>query len=466
MRYLNLLVLTLCALAASTSAQASELELEWDPVRNTVSGAIDLVGTANIPEQMWFFAEAAPYAAGVENVVWTPVTSPQFAPVVDGVLGTWNTVVLTDGFYQLRLHAVNGEQESFHYLLAPIAVNNDGDTINTEPVQVIEQPLSDPAQDMVPAPMVNNRLPIPVGGHVLHFGEAAIEAMRSAGMTWVKKQVHYGISDGKELIDQAHALGLKVLLGAVGDKNRLAADFDGYVAEFAKYAAFLAELGADAIEVWNEPNIDREWPRGQVHGANYVRLLQAAYHAIKAVNPDTLVISGAPAPTGFFAGCGLGGCDDDVFMLQMAVAGAADYADCIGVHYNEGVVPPTWQGGDPRQDDYPTRFLPLMLQRVAWPFRNADIPMCMTEMGYLSPEGYGPLPPGFEWGASTSVAEQAEWLSQAILISSDYQPMPVELAIVWNIDFDHYDADPQAGFAIIRPDGSCPACDAIARLQR
>ena len=32
----------------------------------------------------------------------------------------------------------------------------------------------------------------------------------------------------------------------------------------------------------------------------------------------------------------------------MAQAGAADYADCIGVHYNEGIVPPTATGGDPR----------------------------------------------------------------------------------------------------------------------
>jgi hypothetical protein len=38
--------------------------------------------------------------------------------------------------------------------------------------------------------------------------------------------------------------------------------------------------------------------------------------------------------------------------------------------------------------------------------------------------------------------------------------------IIFNVDFDRYDAeDPQAGFAIIRPDGSCPACDQIATLR-
>ena len=58
----------------------------------------------------------------------------------------------------------------------------------------------------------------------------------------------------------------------------------------------------------------------------------------------------------------------------MANAGVAQYADCIGAHYNEGVIPPSRQGGDPRKDEYPTRFLPLMLQRVAFPFRTSIFP--------------------------------------------------------------------------------------------
>ena len=458
MRHLFLLIAMLMVLMAVAGAQTDELMLEWDPVYNTVRGSVELRGTANIPDQQWFFVEAAPYIAGAD-ANWTPIVSFQMTPVVDGALGTWNTSVLNDGFYQVRLHAVNSAQESLYYVLAPIAVNNDGDTINTEPVQVV-------GAQAAPVAYIENRLPLPVGGHIKTFSEEAQAAMETAGMTWVKKQVHYGLSDGKDLIEAAHAKGYKVLLGALGDKDQLAADFDGYVAKFAEYVAYLAELGADAIEVWNEPNIDREWPRGQINGANYVRMLEAAYKAIKAVNPDTLVISGAPSPTGFFGGgCGFGGCDDHVYMAQMANAGAANYADCIGAHYNEGILPPTAQGGDPR-GEYQTRYLILMLRRVAWPFRNADIPMCMTEIGYLSPEGYGPLPAGFAWASTTSVSEQAAWLAEALLIMSNYEEMPVELAVVWNIDFDTYDADPQAGYAIIRRDGSCPACETIAQLQR
>lgn len=470
MRYLTLLLLTVSICVGAASTQPSELMLEWDPVRNTVTGSVDLVGTANIPDQMWYFAEAAPYAPGTESNAWAPITSPQFSPVVDGALGTWNTAILTDGFYQLRLHAVNGAQESFHYALAPIAVNNDGDIINTEPVQVIAQPEADPAHGMAPAPTVDNRLPIPVGGHVAHFGEAAIEAMQSAGMTWVKWQIPYfdgvDLSVARDRINRSHEAGFLVLLSITGEKPELADGGDAYLDDYAAFLGDVAELGVDAIEVWNEMNLDREWPTGQIDPKRYAVMLQKAYTEIKAANPDTMVITGALAPTGAEGAFGLASVwNDDRYYAGMANAGVADYADCIGVHYNEGILPPTSQGGDPR-GEYPTRYLPLMLGRVAWPFNYADIPMCMTEMGYLSPEGYGPLPRGFEWGATTSVAEQAAWLSQAILISSNYQRMPVEMVIVWNIDFDIYDADPQGGFAIIRPDGSCPACGAIAALQR
>ena len=74
------------------------------------------------------------------------------------------------------------------------------------------------------------------------------------------------------------------------------------------------------------------------------------------------------------------------------------------------------------------------------------------------------LPSGFAWGANTSVAEQAEWLRDAIEIAAT--TANVDLIIVFDVNFTRFiDGDPQGGFAIIRPDGSCPACDAIAQLR-
>jgi hypothetical protein len=39
--------------------------------------------------------------------------------------------------------------------------------------------------------------------------------------------------------------------------------------------------------------------------------------------------------------------------------------------------------------------------------------------------------------------------------------------IVWNVDFDVYRYDdPMAGYAIRRPDGSCPACATLVEAMR
>ena len=298
-----------------------------------------------------------------------------------------------------------------------------------------------------------------LGGHVAGFDGGAINAMRSAGMSWVKKQVTHGISDGAGIIPAAHAQGFKVLLGALGSKDRLRDNFDAYVAEFAQYVAFLASQGADAIEVWNEPNIQREWPHGQISGDRYVRLLAAAYNAIKAANPATLVISGAPSPTGFFqTGCAAEGCNDDVFVRQMAAAGAANYLDCVGVHYNAGITPPNATSGAPvGSSGHYSWYLPSMMNvyRGAFPGK----PLCFTELGYLTGEGIGQLPGGFSWASGNTLQNQIDWLAGAVHVTrgSGY----VNMLIVWNVNFTAGGADPQAAYAIIRPGGGCPACGSL-----
>jgi hypothetical protein len=103
-----------------------------------------------------------------------------------------------------------------------------------------------------------------------------------------------------------------------------------------------------------------------------------------------------------------------------------------------------------------------MLNRAIGPFGGKQA--CFTELGYLSPEGYGTLPGAFAWAQNTSVAEQATWLAEAAVLAA--QSGRVRLMIVFNVDFSTYGADPQAGYAIIRPDGTCPACDTLASVLR
>lgn len=314
------------------------------------------------------------------------------------------------------------------------------------------------ADPNLPAPVAGSAVAggFEVGGQVTGLYPNTREALNQARMKWVKMQLQVG-QNASGLISEAHAAGYKILFSVIGDKNQVMNS--GYQDTYASYVAGLAQAGADGIEIWNEMNIDREWPAGQINGSNYVPLLAKAYNAIKSVNPNTLVISGALAPTGFFgaAGCTAQGCNDDVYTQQMAAAGAGQYADCIGVHYNEGIVSPTQSSGDPR-DNYPTRYYGTMINRAIAPFGGKQA--CITELGYLSPDGLGTLPGAFGWASGTSVAEQATWLAEAAVLSA--QSGRVRLMIVFNVDFTVWGADPQAGYAMIRPDGSCPACTALA----
>ena len=306
-----------------------------------------------------------------------------------------------------------------------------------------------------------------LGGHVLELNSGTVNAMRSAGMSWVKKQFRYTLGQDASavagLISEARANGFKILLGVVGNTTQMG-NFDDYINQYAQFVAGVAAQGADAIEVWNEPNIDREWPAGQINGGNYTRLLAAAFNAIKGANPNVLVISGAPAPTGFFgaAGCTAQGCNDDVFMQQMATAGAGQYMDCVGLHYNEGIIPPSQQSGDPR-GGYPSYYFNSMLARGYNPFGGKSV--CWTELGYLTPEGFGdPLPSNFAWAQNTSLAEHAAWLAEAASMSA--QSGRVRLMIIWNVDFPFYTAtDPMGGYALIRPGGGCPACSTLGTVM-
>ncbi|MCC6190012.1 MAG: LysM peptidoglycan-binding domain-containing protein [Anaerolineales bacterium] len=295
-----------------------------------------------------------------------------------------------------------------------------------------------------------------LGGQVTTFG--APDRMKYAGMYWVKRQLAWtpGATANDTLIVDAHNKGFKILLSVLGKPSDIAngANYD----DLAAFTGELARLGADGIEVWNEMNIDREWPAGQINPASYTDMLRRAYQQIKAKNPNTLVISGAPAPTGAEGAFGLDHVwNDDRYIAGMAAAGAVNYIDCVGVHYNEGIVSPTQSTGDPR-DNYYTRYYSGMINKY-WSAFGGARPLCLTEIGYLSPEGYGPLPSTFAWAANTSAAEHAQWLGEAANLSK--HSGRVRLMIVFNVDFTVYGADPQGGYAILRPGGTCPACDTL-----
>jgi uncharacterized protein YraI len=299
-----------------------------------------------------------------------------------------------------------------------------------------------------------------VGAHV--NGAERLDMMTDTGFKWIKYQVVVdgGAPDLAGLLGQYKAAGLKVLIGAVGNRGR--ADDVNYHKEFAGILANIAAQGADAIEVWNEPNLDREYGgsgNGKVNPENYANMLREAYGAIKAANPNTLVIAGAPAPTGYFGGnCTQAGCNDDQFLQRMAATGAAAWMDCQGAHYNGSPNPPDLRSGGPTGDHYSWYFWGTF--DMTYNALGGKVPVCFTEMGYVTKDGIaGSLPGGFSWGNNITLANQAEWSARLVTLLK--QSGRARIAIFWNWNFRQFNDDPQAGYSLLRPDGSCPSCGAI-----
>jgi len=416
-------------------------------------------------------AEAAPTSTpqagsfdpgNADAVANTPANVRKGPGVVFGIIGgvqAGETVSLIGrnndkSWYQVVL---NDATEGWIYA----QLLNVNAAVDTGALAVVEVEAPVASSGPAPAPVI-----APAGGGSFELGGqthtlANPTVMQMAGMNWVKFQHKWGSGDSPSAvagrIQQSHANGMKVLLSIPGSSTYPGSiDFSGYV----EFLRGVAALGPDAIEVWNEENIDFEWPAGQINPTSYVNsMLAPAYNAIKSANPSVMVISGAPAPTGFDNGTNAWA--DDRYMAGVAAAGGANYMDCIGVHYNAGATSPSATSGHPGGNHYSWYFGPTL--NMYYNSFGGARPVCFTELGYLSGGDFGGVPSRFSWAANTTVAQHAQWLAEAASLSANSGR--VRLMIVFNVDFTLWGDDPQAGYAMLRPDGSCPSCGLLGQVM-
>jgi hypothetical protein len=175
--------------------------------------------------------------------------------------------------------------------------------------------------------------------------------IRGAGFKWVKQTFawrdievekgKYDWSRADQVVFLVHHFDLKLLMRLDRDPywERTYEDGKGIASgpprDMRNYANFCGVIAARyrgqvaAYQVWNEPNLAREWGGQPPDAAAYVEMLRQCYIAIKAADPAALVISAGLAPTGN----GLPVAVPDVdFLAAMYRAGAAPYFDLLGVH--------------------------------------------------------------------------------------------------------------------------------------
>ena len=118
--------------------------LSFPPPVYVLRGEVAVRGTVNVPNLSNYFISFRPLDEDFEPLAedFTPATVLQTAPVVDDVLGVWNTTTLDDGLYELRLTVNVTGGEAITHDVSPVRVENDIPPflVTTTPVPVVTLP--------------------------------------------------------------------------------------------------------------------------------------------------------------------------------------------------------------------------------------------------------------------------------------------------------------------------------------
>jgi formylglycine-generating enzyme required for sulfatase activity len=150
--YVALVLSLLLATPALAQEPDPNAAIQWPASVYVLRGAVEIRGTANLSDMAGYFVE---YVLLPENTfvpaddaLWFPATLPAPGPVLDGVLGVWDTLMVPDGLYALRL-TVNVPGGAVHHVVSPVRVENNPPSF----VQVVEPPPPPPAVSEIPEPL-------------------------------------------------------------------------------------------------------------------------------------------------------------------------------------------------------------------------------------------------------------------------------------------------------------------------
>ena len=307
------------------------------------------------------------------------------------------------------------------------------------------------------------------------------------GVGWVKVQVSWKLHESRpgeyneelfgeldRLIAGANGQDVKVLLSVskAPEWSRPTTEMDGPPSDYGQFEAFMRTLATRytgqvaAYELWNEPNLQREWNGSPLSAADFVELMRRGAAGVRSADPAALIISGAPATTGI--NDGVNAIDDRVYFGAMLAAGVAEFVDGAGVHPYGWANPPDARAADASQassshNNHPSFFFADTLEdyRAMLVSAGADaLPLWPTEFGWGSFEGLvtdtgepASPPAGSEFMADNSEWEQAVYTLRAFELAHDWEwvgPM-----FLWNLNFG-FALDYQfqeTGYSLIRPDG-------------
>lgn len=338
-------------------------------------------------------------------------------------------------------------------------------------------PLASPAPTLPPASKPNYGVQI----HLFFDGDKreTLQWAQDLGVGWVKQQVEWdAVELGKDYfvwkeldtaVDACNLFGFKVLLSVVNAPGwlRMEKQGSGPPTDYAEFSRFMHRLASHyrgrvtAYELWNEPNLAREWQGDELDADRFVALVAEGARAVREADPDAIIISGAPGVTG--VNDGVEAIDDREFLRGMYEAGVAQWVDGIGAHPYGFANPPDASWHDPTHvssshNDHPSFFFRDTLEdyrAIMLEYGDAERQIWVTEFGWASTENMGQMDTtNWEHADEISEAQQAEYIVRAFHMGDELPwvgPMflwNLNLATIWG------SSNPVSAFSLLRPDKS------------
>jgi hypothetical protein len=212
----------------------------------------------------------------------------------------------------------------------------------------------------------------------------------------------------------------------------------------------------DAIEVWNEPNLSREWgnqPVNRAQAADYVSLLSVAHGAIKSADPSVTVISAGLSPTGWDDDTAR---PDDTYLQWLYAAGMKGKYDALGAHAPGYRAPPELAPEEAAANPAYGGHRSFTFRRVedlrAVMERNREVarPVWITEFGWTSDAVH----PAYAWHRVTE-DDKADYLVRAFAWARAHWQPWIGVMAVWNLPDPAWGPeDEQYWWGILGSDGA------------
>lgn len=370
--------------------------------------------------------------------------------------------------YEVRL--ANLGWQLFHYKYwpahAPVAVSQNADL---------------PASSL-PAKSSSN---FGYGMNAWLFGQDyahVFSLVEEAGFSWIRQQLgwnylepapgQYNWTELDKIVASASQHKVQLLFSVVRSPDWVGAN-GGFPSDPTQFASFLSKLATRyastkdtlgrktilGFEIWNEPNLGTE-TGGLVSAASYVKLLRAAYPAVKAADHEVLVLFAGLSPTGVNEE--RVAVDDLEFLRQCYAYNGGEvqnYFDVLGAHTGGA-------GNAPDEfwpDNAPTNIERGWTTHASFYFRrveqlrkvmvehgNAAKKIWLTEFGWTTANPA----PGYEYGQLVSEEDQANYLVGAFSRAHREYADWLTGMFVWNLNFASVvePTDEKAPWSILKSD--------------